>query len=212
MKKFYQLELDVQKSAPPKKYEDITTPDLDFERSHEIQMMALTTRSEAEKVLASLPKDFPDHFSIVEHSHVSADLTHAEYLQSLIKKYGPDYDALSDFTKEELTTLSSLWLLTNNRRPLGQLHCTEIPVSILNTLLETLLVYRENKVSGFFPSHADNTNELRNMLKEIDLDDPYRKEIQEMIDLNEAYDFLTNHEDPTRDYIKEHALLGRWDE
>ena len=68
---------------------------------------------------------------------------------------------------------------------------SEIPPKILETILETMAVYRENKAEGFFHGPADDTEILRALLSDEDLDEDDKDEVREMIDLNEAYDFLT---------------------
>ncbi len=68
----------------------------------------------------------------------------------------------------------------------------KIPPEILKTILETMAVYRENKAEGFFHGPADDTEILRTLLSDEDLDEDDKDEVREMIDLNEAYDFLVS--------------------
>jgi hypothetical protein len=66
-----------------------------------------------------------------------------------------------------------------------------IPEGIFNTIVETLAVYRENKAEGFSLGPPDDTHELYLLLLDKDLDEDDKDEVREMIDLNEACDFLT---------------------
>ena len=68
----------------------------------------------------------------------------------------------------------------------------EIPLGIFKTIKETIAVYHENLAEGFGHGDASDTDGLRDMLKENDLDEFDRVEIQEMIEQNEALSFLNN--------------------
>jgi len=73
-----------------------------------------------------------------------------------------------------------------------QNHLSAVPTEgIGKTIRETIAVYRENKAEGFFLGPPDDTHELYLLLLDKDLDEDDKDEVREMIDLNEAYDFLT---------------------
>ena len=75
----------------------------------------------------------------------------------------------------------------------------EIPLGIFKTIKETIAVYHENLAEGFGHGDAFDTDGLRDMLEENDLDEFDRVEIQEMIQQNEALYFLNNFEDTNAD-------------
>ena len=75
----------------------------------------------------------------------------------------------------------------------------EIPLGIFKTIKETIAVYHENEAEGFGHGDAFDTDGLRDMLEENDLDEFDREEITDMIELNEALYFLNNFEDTNAD-------------
>ena len=75
----------------------------------------------------------------------------------------------------------------------------EIPKGIFKTIKETIAVYHENLAEGFGYGDAFDTDGLRDMLEENDLDEFDREEITDMIEQNEALYFLNNFEDTNAD-------------